>query len=934
MPEEEKNEKTPSAAAAETLREAESGSFEVKVSGRTTEDDSEEDSKTPSVSFAAKLPMIICGLALAALPLIFSALTVLYPFHLAANGIGKIVEFFSVIKDKIVHVFTGEYLETGEVPEELNEQLSEVNIVAGIEDSDGKFIATRKIIRFTGSEYIVAATDGSEYHVKAPATGSSGMKVQFTHSDGTVSTYTPDQFAAALETDDELYVAFDKAVGGDSLFFYDRSGEDTFSDLGINRDPYHNYDAKIKAVEENPTEEQKAKLDDGLTAEQVAFEELYADAIDYDPNSSSTSSGGVGDADDGDPSDGSSDSDGSDGDSWDDEDFDAGFGGDGGGSGDAGTVSEGSSPSEETLAAARTVAEKYIEAVAAGTKADTEEEATKKAAALLNAAISANEPYQAARASAAVLIAAEQAKAGSGGPINEMATLMTSDYAAVPDDEENPAAEKSSASDSDNLSAIVTDIDFSAESAKDYSRDRVSVGDSVKDEGKEVTVSVTSGFKRFLSWIVGLFSGGAKANATTLKAAYTDDIAKALYMKASTLMKGKNLGERITEGLSFLNTNLTKNAGGTNASGEDAVAVYNSYTKKLYDRRVAAERATKSPFDLSSPNTFFGSIVNNIYAIGISDSSTFGKFAKLGSLASKSFGNLMLGAYADNTTSTYLGTSGTCPTVGAIDALGDIYCNQKATYDVKDYESGKNIITATLADYSEGGVLNSKIKDNFKNGDVKSGEIIDNSDAADYITLNAGRGSTPGVKDANVCEAKNRSTGIGGIFDFLFPSASRVSSSCSGDGEKYATGEIFANTDDNKENWNGTYRYIQGYYLEVYALELTGYYNQKNSDGTPRNNPIAAYKEEYYKKNPKDNSFEGTLAYRTGWSKEEIIAGIDAINYLAYLKSYDSTSRLAFFEKPEEAKISIEETPTPTDVRLADNKKIVFDEQRNRVVLI
>ena len=869
-----------SSESVSAAEESSPNDYEVNVVGRPDNEDNGENNS----SLAKKIPLFLAGLIIALIPVIFSTLTVLYPIHLAATGIGKIVQFFSTIKDKITSVFTDEYMASGEIPEELDKKLNENGVTVGVL-VDGEFIKTRKIIA-SGPEYRIAS-NGGFFTVDASATDGE-MRVSYKGK-----TYNAAELKKALETNNDLYDAFDSAIGGDSLFFYDRSGESTFADLGINRDPYHDFSSTGNDKED-----------------QEQFEELFAKAVDYDPGSSSTGSNGSG----------GSEEEESEGELEDPDEFPA----------DDDTEEEEdpnatSSPGEENLEAAEALAETYIRTVANGTKStEGKEAATKKAAALINAAISANEPYQSARASAAILIGAEQAKAGEGGPINEMANYMTRVEETESDGGETELLP--SASESVNLGAVVTDTEFDQAAAADYSRDRVSYKSEVEKESKDTTVSITSGFKKFISWIIGLFTGGDKADADVLVEKYKTDVAKALYMKVSKLMKGINLGERVTEGLSFLNTSLSKNAGATNASGEEAISVYNEYTKKLYDRKIAAERSTKSPFDVSSPYTFFGSLVNNVYEIGISDTSLFGKMASLTGLASKSLGNVFLGAYADSLSGTYISNNGDCPTVEAVSAKGDIYCNQIATYDVSKFSNGKTIITATLKDYAEGD-FSERLKEFFEGADVEGGKIKEGSDLAEYIILGTGRASTPGVRDANVCQAIRE--GAIKITRYNFDGDS-ASDSCKGiDDEtlRLATGEAFANTENNHDSWNDTYKYIQGYYLEVYARELTGYYADKE-------NPIVAFKEAYYKKHPQDNSPEGILARRTGWSKADIIAGIEAIEYLAYLENYDPSSRLAFFETPEKVEITIEEKLIPTDTRLAAADKIVFDEKRNRVVLI
>ncbi len=883
----------------------ESSDFTSNVSG-VERTQSKKSSGTLS-SKAKKLPLYFLLFILAAIPAIFASMTVLYPFHLAANTVGKVVNFVSTAFDKVKHAWN-ELLGNGEIPDELSEKLAVYGIDTGVIDQvTGEFIKTNRVIA-SGSEYKIASSIGT-YKLE-----SGRLAVKFTDDLGKEFTYkTSEELLDGFETNNEFYNAFKDAIGGDSVFFYDRSGEETFEDLGIDRDPYRDFDSKV---------EDKLNADSSLSddeARQKTFKELLDNAIDYDNSESMTSASQNKDAGETESSDAEESSE------------------------EASSSGEIPSAVEEKMReAARAAAEKYIASVATLTRGKTQEEATEKAAALINAAISANEPYQATRASTAVIAAAEQAKAGNNGPVNQLANYLQGYVVGEdPSSEGTEEGENIDVYDSNgapgqaaNLLATITDGDYDAAEAAKYSRDRVihqaetdmSVNSSESVKG--TTVSVLSGFKKFFSWIFSLFNPGEKPNETYLQNNFKDAVADALYMKASKVLTGTTLGEKIIEGASFLNASLAKNNGASNVSSKESVVAYNKYTKDLYERNVIADRSRRSPFDASSPNTFLGSIVNSLYTVSASRNSFLGQFASLSSLTLKSFGKLTLGAYAEDDSETFLGASldagDHCSTVGAIGGVGELYCNQIPTFDVDNFSgssisSDKNILTATLSDYESA----------LKNmGDLDDGnKIKDGSELAEDLILGGGRGASPGVKDANVCKTKKQGVTIKSLFNWLFGSAEEISSSCDGVEEEIATGAKYGDLDDNGD-WEKKYKIYQGYILETNALEILGYYTNDNPS------PVVAYKDAYYEANPKDRSFEGTLAYRTGWSKEDIIAGIEAIEYLAYLNSYDPTERLAFFELPEKTEIYFEENLTPVDVRLADRKEILFDNKRNRVVLI
>lgn len=54
---------------------------------------------------------------------------------------------------------------------------------------------------------------------------------------------------------------------------------------------------------------------------------------------------------------------------------------------------------------------------------------------------------------------------------------------------------------------------------------------------------------------------------------------------------------------------------------------------------------------------------------------------------------------------------------------------------------------------------------------------------------------------------------------------------------------------------------------------------------------VTAYLEEYYEKHPLDNSYEGILARRSGLTKDQVIAYLDKLEYLAKIAEYDPTGR-------------------------------------------
>ena len=59
---------------------------------------------------------------------------------------------------------------------------------------------------------------------------------------------------------------------------------------------------------------------------------------------------------------------------------------------------------------------------------------------------------------------------------------------------------------------------------------------------------------------------------------------------------------------------------------------------------------------------------------------------------------------------------------------------------------------------------------------------------------------------------------------------------------------------------------------------------------------VTAYLEEYYEKHPLDNSYEGILARRSGLTKDQVIAYLNQLDYLAKVINYDPTGKAPIIE--------------------------------------
>ena len=832
------------AAAVKTLKEAEvvatkpRGEFVSNVVGKKLEVKGKGGLKK-------KAPLVAILVLIVAVPAILFSTTVLYPFHLAANMVQKVMTVWATVKEKFINVIH-ELLGKGKIPDKLQESLEVSGIEVGAVTATGEFIKTNQVVA-EGAEYVVAAGEGAGFKVASGA-----LSLRFM---GRI--ISADEFLTEVKTNHQLYNAVTDAIGGQSSIFYDRAGQEAFDEIGIKRNPYAGFESTGDAE-----------------ADQAKFEKMFAQLLDYQKDVSidnAQACNAVYDAQGREVA----------------EDCDLEDDDEGNSTKSQGTVS-GSS------------AEEYIASVAENTKGKNESKATKNAAALLNAAVSANEPVQASKAVSGILIAVEQAKAGDNGPINEAANLMMreseSTYADPATGEQKTV--KSSPAEAANMSAVTAEGSFSAEVASRYSRDRVAtVLTSSKDEISNTAVFSQSGLSRFVGWIGSLFKGNTSPNEAELKQKAATSVHEALYAEPESVA-GESLGEKMVEGAAYINATMARNIGGAGASSEEAIAEYTRATQDLIAFEIEADRASRSPFDATSPNTFLGSIVNSTFSTILRSKSLAGGF---GNVAETAGGEMLatLGGnvYADGSEEEYATSYGNCQTVNSITgAKGDLYCNPNPTFDTKTYSMTLEELEARV-----GG------------GNVSGGEVVDDSDLMKYLVFNDTRVSTPGVMDAGICEALGEDDSlVGKAIKFI---TGKVSLACRGKNKRIARGEEYANTGTLR--WNDKYSYYQGYVLETYVLELAGYYDDSK-------NPTVAALERYYEENPLDNSYIGVIARRTGLSKDEVIAGIEGIVYLAWLDGYNPAERYAFMDLPEEPEFPEE----------LDEKRVVSDnKQRDARVL-
>ena len=302
-------------------------------------------------------------------------------------------------------------------------------------------------------------------------------------------------------------------------------------------------------------------------------------------------------------------------------------------------------------------------------------------------------------------------------------------------------------------------------------------------------------------------------------------------------IQGINAGEFLVEGAINVGKSLAIKGSGATAGDSAAVAKYNTLNNKILAMEAKVDRMNRSPFDITSKNTFLGSIIYNIAVIGSRYTGIFSSINTISSTTNNALLSLISNTYADGEDG-YLANHGDCETLGSIGAVGSAQCATIATFD-----------TSTLNNPFGDTEFMEFVEENTTLDGSGERKIKDGSVLADFILYNDERKTPLGVTDGGILDSlNNKSSSIPFMSDIL--SMVEVFLGADDNDKKVATGESFVNSVNNPD-WD-TYKYAQRYValaratsmLKQYSNDKTAYSNIKYFEGNE--NPVIAYKKHYY----------------------------------------------------------------------------------------
>lgn len=497
----------------------------------------------------------------------------------------------------------------------------------------------------------------------------------------------------------------------------------------------------------------------------------------------------------------------------------------------------------ESGSAASSSSDNFVAMVSAQNTANTGAEATLNAANALTVADTTSKEQRSSLFYALIMEPISQMKAEDGNnALNEMMNYLTDVHETKVVNVKTGEIEtvKGSALDSPSLYAVLSGEKVDTEAVQNYSSERIlkTVENQLNSKSEDAIKGTVASTEKGVRGSIGrLLESGVESASSAILDLVQPTVSKSLEKNSYEDIKGIDAGEFLVDGAVNVGKRLAKASGAT-AGDSDAVTKYARLNSEILAMDARVDRMNRSPFDITSKNTFLGSIMYDM-AISLrktSGSSVFAKSATIFSNTGKAISALAGVTYADETDG-YLTTFGDCETYGMIGAVGSAQCAEIATFD-----------PSTLNDpFNDEGFKNFVESNTTLSGGTRT--INDGSVLADFVLYNDERKTPLGVTDGGILESINSdSSSISFVSDIV--AMIRNFFGVSDSNKRIATGETFVNSSSN-ETWS-TYKYAQRYVslarataaLKQYANNSTAYNNITYFEGS--RNPVVAFLDEYY----------------------------------------------------------------------------------------
>ena len=358
-----------------------------------------------------------------------------------------------------------------------------------------------------------------------------------------------------------------------------------------------------------------------------------------------------------------------------------------------------------------------------------------------------------------------------------------------------------------------------------------------------------------------------------------DQVSKNILSDVATDWAGEDLGNALTSGANkYLGGNFQ--TGGGSGADKKSLALYKREQATVLAENAEYERRTKSPFDLTSRNTFFGSLAYSLvpFATSTSVGKTMTSFSSLLKSSTLSF----LPTASAIAETTLMDSVGECPVLESVGMVGDAYCNPYFITDNSTMELSPLAVIKKIHEIDE-----NNFKKYSESGDV---EINPDSNLGKYIKFCGQRNSSFGAADANIAnQIVEKPSSLVANVPLVGDVATIISATTEAENMPWISGSACSASEENPL-WNEN-KYYQRFSEDQRLFE---------SAEVVKKSAVTAMLENYYTENPLDNSRAGIIARFSGLEKEKVVAVLDIIDGLTYLANYDPETRMNFLENSSE----------------------------------
>lgn len=379
---------------------------------------------------------------------------------------------------------------------------------------------------------------------------------------------------------------------------------------------------------------------------------------------------------------------------------------------------------------------------------------------------------------------------------------------------------------SPSLYSILTKTPISPKTVENYSSDRILK--TTKNQLSHVNTNLDALSQSIISETIASVTSRVKATIGRFLSSGTEfaissalsplipTISHSLIENSFNSIHGIPAGEFLVEGAVNLSKQLAVFGSGATPGDTSAIISYQKATQEILALDATVDRLNKSPFDISSKHTFFGSLFYQ-FTFNFHSTSLFKNFITFSHLTSTSFNHLLPFASANSIT-TFLTNFGECDTLNTIYAKGTPHCSLIATFDTTipdDPFNDPNFIA-----FSE--------KNTTLNA---SGTRTINPDSilAQFINYNNNRTSPYGTIDGSILNSLQNKTSYSFTSDIISMIKSFLNSSITE--RRIASGAAFVNSSQNPD-WQ-TYKYAQTYVSLARAISA---FRKFSNDTTAFNN--------------------------------------------------------------------------------------------------